>query len=102
MGAAPKFAIATALLGCLTLAGCADCFDDHPAVGFVASPLHWRHRHHTAVVEPDPVTTTSSTSSVSSALSKCNQALYLTSAGSPEEMRAIEEKCRTIIIGQPY
>jgi hypothetical protein len=91
MGAAPKLAIASLLLGCLTLAGCADCFDRlRDAEGFVAPRPH---HHHVAVVQHD---------SSQTALSQCNQALYLKSSGSPEEIRAIEDKCRPVILSQPY
>jgi hypothetical protein len=93
MGAVSKASYASLLFGCLTLAGCADCFDDaRRPIGIAASAPH---RHHTAapVLQHDAPL---------SAIDKCTQALYLKSAGSQDDIHAIEDKCRTIIVSQPY
>jgi hypothetical protein len=79
-----------AMLMCgLALAGCADCFN--PArrpMGFVASPP----RRQPIAAHDAP----------QSAVEKCTQALYLGGASTPDDMRAAEEKCRALIVQQPY
>jgi len=85
-------AAATLLLGSLTLAGCADWRTKKPASGFVAGhPAH----HRTAITQNTMTTS-------ESALSKCNQDLYLKSAGSQDDIHSLEAKCRVVIRDQPY
>ena len=89
MNAAPKLLLAMLSLGCLMLAGCADCFE--PArrpMGFVAA-----HPHRQAAAAHD---------APQSAVAKCTAALYLGGAATPDDMRAAEENCRALIVQQPY
>lgn len=90
MGAGRKLTRALATLGCLALAGCADCFDTGSRpMGFVSA--HPRH-HAEAAAAAVPA----------SDVDKCRQALYLGGAVTPDDMRAAEQKCRALIVGQPY
>jgi len=95
MGTAPKLMLALLSLGCLTLAGCANCFDpaQRPSA-FVASPPH----HRPAAEQTMP----QSAAPQSSSLEKCNQELYLGGAATPGEIRAAEATCRATIVNQPY
>ena len=92
MGAQRATAIVTVLLGSLALTGCAMDWDKLMSAGFVAPPAP----HHRSVVSQRRVTTPES------ALSRCNQDLYLKSSGSQDDTHALEAKCRAVILGQPY
>ena len=111
----------------LTLGGCSswDHFVDQfdrvslEPLGFAEpSTPHWRQhrfRHHIhapadqATVQPaaaavtdtakvaDPIETGSVTP-----LSQCNTALYLKAATSHEDLKALEDKCRALIVKQSY
>ena len=110
MAVTSKFAGAALVLSGLTLSGCATCIDNGTlrAVGFLAPQPHHRHfgSTHQAALVSSPAETGSITHAAASAadseLSKCNQALYLKAQGSAEEIHALEEKCRALIVNQPH
>ena len=110
MAVTSKFAGAALVLSALTLSGCATCIDNGTlrAVGFLAPQPHHRHfgSTHQAALVSSPAETGSITPAAASAadseLSKCNQALYLKAQGSAEEIHALEEKCRALIVNQPH
>ena len=98
MGRTRGLGFAAVLAGGFALTGCANCFENAPPAGFLAPRLH--HRHAAAaqsdVLAPAPVSTNQT------ALSKCNQKLYLEAFGSQEDIHTMEDKCRALILSQPY
>jgi len=91
------------LLAGMALSGCASCFDAATlrSAGFIEPPVHHRHSVRTAKAADDaPIPAAAALQPTE--LSKCNQELYLKSAGSHEEIRAVEDKCRALILSQPY
>lgn len=111
MAMTAKFAGAALALSALSLGGCAKCIDNDTlrAVGFLAPrpQVHVHHKHaaeaHAALAVSAPTQTGSITPApaADTELSKCNQALYLKAQGSPEDIHALEEKCRALIVNQP-
>ena len=89
----------TALIGCLALGGCA-CLKDieqFAGNGFVAPHLARPHiAAHRTRNAPQPVSMTAP----ETALSKCTKSLYLETGKSPDELKALENKCREVIVNQ--
>ena len=105
MSITKKISAALLLAGCLSLAGCADWidFDAMRAAGFVAPrPLHHRLAAKAQSPAPAAAVVPASASAPDTELSKCNQQLYLHSHGSQDDIHAMEAKCRTVILNQPY
>ena len=89
----------TALIGCLALGGCACLKDIEPfsGNGFVAPHVaHPRVAAHRPRIAPQPVSMTEP----ETALSNCTKSLYLETGKSPDELKALENKCRAVIVNQ--
>ena len=106
MAISTKLAFAALFAACLPLAGCGplERVEGFEPLGFVAPRPHLSPRRHAAVVAPPAAAVAQPAAAVpaATALSKCNQSLYVQSTSSQEELRALEDKCREIILSQPY
>ena len=88
----------TALIGCLTLGGCA-CVKDieqFAGEGFVTPAIVHPLPSHRVRIAARPA----SVDATESALARCSRRLYLEFPKSREEMKALEEKCRAVIVNQ--
>ena len=95
-----KLQLAVLLAGGLTLGGCA-CLrsaSDLAVRDFVGAPHlgshHLGYHHMSRAARPAAAV------SPESELAKCNRGLYVEAPTSPEALRALEDKCRAVIVEQ--